>query len=137
MTELAPILSLIPQRPPFVMVSRLVDFSPTGATTVFDVPQQGQLLSATHLTETGIMEHMAQSCAAYIGYRNRTQPVKIGVIGAISNFELITHPRLGQSISTSITVMAEVGDMLMVEVRTALPNGHQCASCQMKISLID
>lgn len=137
MTELAPILSLIPQRPPFVMVSRLVSFSSTEASTEFDVPQQGHLLEATRLTETGLMEHMAQSCAAYIGYRNRTQPVKIGVIGAISNFELITHPPLGNTIGTRITVEAEVGDMLMVEARTSLSDGRPCASCKMKISLID
>lgn len=135
--SLAPILELVPQRPPFLMVSRLVYFDPTETIIEYDVPLRGHLINANILSEAGIMEHMAQSCAAHIGYRDREKPVKIGVIGAISKFELIRRIMTPSTISTIITEMAEVGDMLMVEARTYDNTGMLAAKCQLKISLID
>ena len=137
MSELAPILSLIPQRPPFVMVSRLVEFAPTMGTSELDVQPDCILCEEGHLAEVGIMEHIAQTCAAYIGYRNRSLPIKIGVIGAVSNFKLMSQPHVGERIRSHIAVEAEVFDMLLIDAQTHRADGSLCATCQMKISLID
>lgn len=131
-----PIIDLIPQRPPFVMVDRLVAFESTAAKTQFLVKPDCILCQNGHLSEAGMMENLAQTCAAYIGYRNREQEVKIGVIGAIKNFEIIDMPKIGATIESTIRVVADVFGMLLVNgcITSA---GRVISTCEMKISLLD
>ena len=137
MTELAPILSLIPQRPPFLLVDRLVAYTPTEATSEFEVRPECPLCHDGMLSESGMVENIAQTCAAYIGYRNLDQEVKIGVIGAIKQLEIMTQPRIGQTISTTINIEADMFGMLLVKSRTHGAGGELLSACEMKISLIE
>lgn len=137
MTELAPILSLIPQRPPFVMVDRLVAYTPTEATTEFEVRPDCVLCADGLLSEAGLAENIAQTCAAYIGYRNLHEKVKIGVIGAIKQLEIKVQPRVGQTISTTINIEADMFGMLLVKSRSYNNCGDLLSTCEMKISLIE
>lgn len=134
--EQIPIEQLIPQRPPFVLVDRLIHYEALAATTEFFVGPNCILLNGTRLSEAGLVENIAQTCACYIGYRNRTQPVKIGVIGAIKNFEIQATVPVESHISTDIQVEADIFDMLLVKGQIRLKDSI-VVTCEMKISLID
>lgn len=132
------ILSLIPQRRPFVMVDRLTAFSETLSTGELSITGDNLFCRDNVLTETGIMENIAQTCAARIGYINMTnsESVKIGVIGAIKNLRIFGLPKVGDTITTTVKVVCEVLAITMVtaEVRCG---DTLIASCEMKISLTD
>ena len=62
-----PITQLIPQRPPFVMVDRIVSCDVTDAVAEFTVREDNIFLDDMLLSPAGIIENMAQSCAARRG----------------------------------------------------------------------
>ena len=72
--------SLIPQRPPFMMVDRILSCDDSDAVTEFMVRQDNILLDENRLSSAGIVENMAQSCAARMGCVNllHNRPIKLG-----------------------------------------------------------
>lgn len=133
------ILELIPQRPPFLLVDRLVDFQPEESTTSFEVRPDGIFVRNGFLSEAGLLENIAQSCAARIGYINKfckNETVKIGIIGAVKDFKLSFLPETGSTLTTKITTISEVFGITLVSAEVFL-DGKTAASCQMKISLTD
>lgn len=133
------ILELLPQRPPFLMVDRLEDFEPEVSVSSFDVPQECLLARDGHLSEAGILENIAQSCAARIGYVNlrlRHESVKIGIIGSVKDLEICFLPEAGAHLVTTVRVLSEVFSITLVEAKV-MTGDAQVASCQMKISLTD
>lgn len=86
------ILSLIPQRPPFVFVSRLLTADEQRAVAEFTIPADCPLLQGERFPTAGLLENMAQTCAARIGYLQvaQQQPVRIGYIGALNPLEVHT-----------------------------------------------
>ena len=74
--------SLIPQRPPFMMVDKILSCDDTDAVTEFLVRQDNILLDDNKLSSAGIVENMAQSCAARMGCVNlmHNNPIKLGFI---------------------------------------------------------
>lgn len=132
------ILELIPQRPPFLLVDRLEDFEPEKSVTSFEVKPDGILVRAGRLSEAGLMENIAQSCAARIGYINRTknETVKLGIIGAVKGLVINEMPEAGSRLETIVEVVSEVFAITLVDAKV-MSEGRVLASCQMKISLTD
>lgn len=133
-----PIASLIPQRPPFIMVDRLLSCDATDAMTEFTVSGGCVFLDDGKLSAAGVMENMAQSCAARIGYLNtmKGEPVKIGLIGDIRGFSLSRQPLLGERINTRVHIVEDVLGLTLAEV-TAEIGGEAIASAVMKIATVD
>ena len=133
------ILELIPQRPPFLLIDRLVDFQPEVSTTSFMVQSDGIFVRNGFLSEAGLMENIAQSCAARIGYINKfckNETVKLGIIGAVKDFKLNFLPEIGSTLITKITTISEVFGITLVSAEVFL-HERMVVSCQMKISLTD
>lgn len=88
------------------------------------------------LSECGLIEHIAQSAAARVGYifRSRGQEVPIGYIGAVNNFEIGEHPAVGDSIVTAIEVVQEVFNITLIKAQCRVGD-REIASCRMKIFL--
>ena len=77
-------LELIPQRPPMVLVDRFEGIDAEGvSTTGYTVVPAGLFVAGGRMSECGIIEHMAQSAAARIGWccRAEGRPVPVGFIG--------------------------------------------------------
>lgn len=133
------ILELIPQRPPFVLIDRLEDFGETCSVTSFRVPEGGVLVRDGRLSEAGLMENIAQSCAARIGYINKClkhDTVKLGIIGSVKDLEVLAMPAVGAELRTEVKVLSEVFNITLVEA--CVREGEtELARCQMKISLTD
>ena len=140
MTE-TPILELIPQRPPFVMVDKLIYFEGKIAKTQFTItPDNVMLADDGTLSAGGIIENMAQTCAARIGYFNKfleSKTVKIGVIGSIKNLTINSFPKIGDVLTT--TVEETFSGMLNMTILNAKIecDGTILAEGEIKVALTD
>lgn len=133
-----PITSLIPQRPPFVMVDKVVSCDNTKAVTEFVVREDNIFLDDMKLSAAGIIENMAQSCAARMGCISRlgSEPVKIGFIGDIRDCEILRQPDCHETLTTHIEVIEEVFNLTLASVVTKVAD-ETIASARMKIALTD
>ena len=102
---------ILPQREPFLFVDRLVHYDERETVTEFTVPAEHLLVADGHLTAPGILENMAQSSAARIGYLCKYilhVPVRIGYIGAIRKFRIHRLPAVGETVTTTIIFREDV-----------------------------
>ena len=132
------ILELIPQRPPFVMVDRLSHFDRIVTTSEFTVREDSIFLDGDELLPEGLVENIAQTCAARIGYVNllNKESVRLGFIGAVRNLSIHKTPKIGETIETTITVKEEIFQMTLVDDEISL-NGNVIVNAEMKIALSD
>ena len=133
-----PITSLIPQRPPFVMVDRVLTCEKAEAVTEFVVHEDNIFLDDMVLAPAGIMENMTQSCAARMGCINREQKdsIKIGFIGNIRNCAIIRQPRCHETLHTYIEIVEEVLNLTRAHVTTKVGDDI-IASAILTIALTD
>lgn len=135
--KMSDILSLIPQRPPFVMVDRLVSCSFDDAATEFAVRQDNILVDDNKLSATGLMENMAQSCAARLGWLNTNsgKGVQIGVIGEIRNCKFFRQPNVGELLTTKVHIIEDLGIITLATV-SVFSGEEEVASCRIKIATV-
>lgn len=142
--------NLLPQRPPIVMVDALYEASPTEALTGLTV-QEDNIFVAPHpevgspsvssincLKEPGLIEHIAQSAAAFKGYENALQhlPPQLGYIGEIKKCRIYRLPQVGSKLITHIAVLAEAAGITLVGATTKVED-EVVAECQMKIFIVE
>ena len=129
---------LIPQRPPFVMIDRLVSSDKVYSVTELEVKSDNVFVENGKLTAAGLVENIAQTCAARIGYINLSsgQTVKIGVIGSISDMNIVRTPKVGEHLVTTIQLLEEVFQMTLVEA-VVRSNEEELVRGRMKIALTD
>ena len=132
------ILELIPQRPPFIMVDRLLHFDRIVTTAEFAVREDNIFLEGDELQPEGLVENIAQTCAARIGYVNlmNKESVRLGFIGAVRNLSILGTPKIGETIEITITVKEEIFQMTLVDAEIRL-NGSVIVNAEMKIALSD
>lgn len=130
------ISDLIPQRRPFVMVDRLTECDDDGATSELTFKEDNIFRSGDVMTESGMMENIAQTCAARIGYLGllNNEPVKIGVIGGIKNMQFFDSPRVGDTLVTKVSIVSVVFNVTLVNAKVFC-NGKLMAEGDMKIAL--
>lgn len=129
---------LIPQRPPFVMIDKMLSFDMTVTTTQLEVRADNVFCVDGRLSTEGMMENIAQTCAARMGYINlcNNASVKIGVIGSVSNYEVFRTPKISEVIVTSIEVVEEMFQITMVKAFVRCGD-ETIAQANMKIALMD
>ena len=129
---------LIPQRPPFVMIDRLVSSDAVFTVTELEVRPDNVFVVNGQLSASGLVENIAQTCAARIGYINLNsgETVKIGVIGSISNMGIVRTPKVGERLVTTIQLLEEVFQVTLVEA-VVKSGDKELARCNMKIALTD
>ena len=129
---------LIPQRPPFVMIDKVLSCDMTFTVTQLEIRSDNIFCEDNRLTAEGLMENIAQTCAARMGYinLNRGETVKIGVIGAVSNLEVFRTPEVSERIVTTIEVMEELFQITLVNAVVRCGT-ETLAQANMKIALMD
>ena len=129
---------LIPQRPPFVMIDKLLSFDMVFTVTQLEIRDDNVFCKDGRLSAEGLMENIAQTCAARMGYINMTknEAVKIGVIGSVNNYEVFRLPKVGEVIITTIEMMEEMFQVTMVKA-TVKCGEEMLAQANMKIAIID
>ncbi|MCK9616491.1 MAG: hydroxymyristoyl-ACP dehydratase [Lentimicrobiaceae bacterium] len=134
------LLRLIPQRPPMVMIDKLRSCENKVTITAL-TPQADNLFAENGLfTEPGLIENIAQTAAAGVGYRvsrdateGKTE-IPLGFIGAVKNLKIYFLPKLGDEIITTVTIEHEVLDATIIN-GTIRCGGQLVAECEMKIFL--
>lgn len=135
------ILELLPQRPPFVMVDKLTHYDKTSARSSFMVREGNLFCSGGRMEEAGLIENMAQTCAARMGYRARMElqsdgMVRVGFIGAIRGITIVRVPLVGEVLTTTVEVKEEIFSTSLVEMKVEVGD-EVIASGSMKIFLTD
>jgi len=128
------ILSLIPQRQPFVMIDYLTDCDDVSSRTTFEVKSDNILVHNGQFTEAGLTENIAQTAAAGIGYINQQSGnmVLTGYIGAIKNLEIFALPNIGDVISTEVIIENQIFDVTIISGKIT-HNNMLLAKCEMKL----
>ncbi len=128
------IQSLIPQRPPFVMIDKLVSFSETETSTAFTIKADNIFVENGIFKEPGLVENIAQTAAARAGYVSKTEkkPVLVGYIGAVNNLKIFSLPKTGNELITEITIENQIFDVTLISGKIKC-NDEIIAECKMKI----
>lgn len=131
-----PVTELLPQRPPFVMIDCLTGFSETTTETRLTVRDDNVLVQDGRLSVYGLVENIAQTCAARLGYASYIlhKPVRIGFIGAVRGCKIKRLPLVGETLETRIEVKEEIFGLTLVDAEVRL-DGEVIAETQMKIAL--
>lgn len=130
------ILDLIPQRTPIVMVDEFLGIDNNVSRTRFTVYNDNIFMNNGEFTECGLIEHIAQSAAARVGYifKSKNLPIPIGYIGSVNNFVIYQNPKVGEAINTTIEIIQEVFNITLIQAYCHI-DGKEIASCRMKIFL--
>lgn len=125
---------LIPQKPPFVLISELHEVTDNHCTTVFNFDETHVLCKDGKLTVAGLIENMAQSCAVKAGYECYlvNKKVPLGFIGDIKDFRFTRLPKAGEAIRTEISIEHRIFDVTMILGKVWVGN-EEIAGCKMKI----
>jgi predicted hotdog family 3-hydroxylacyl-ACP dehydratase len=128
------ILNYIPQREPICLVHTIYECTEEMSKTGFRVEEGHFFVSDGALTEAGIVEHMAQSCAAGAGYISnlRGEKPKVGFIANIKDLEIHSLPKVNSEIITEVKLKAFVMNVTLVIVKSTC-NGQPISECEMKI----
>ena len=113
------ISEILPQRPPFLFVDRLLRYDDLETVTSFTVPEEHLLVEDGRLTAPGILENMAQASAARIGYIAKYIlhiPIRIGYIGAIRGGKIYRLPRVGEVLETTVVFREEIFEIVLVDI---------------------
>lgn len=132
------IVSLIPQRSPFVMIDELLDSDEKSTRTAFTVRENNIFVVDGRLNESGLTENIAQTAAARAGYFTQKEnlPVMIGYIGAIKDLEIFCLPHVNDNLETEIIVGSQVFGVTLVTGKVRCKN-VLLAQCEMKIFIIN
>ncbi|MBR4506136.1 MAG: pseudouridylate synthase [Bacteroidales bacterium] len=131
------ILTLLPQRPPMVMVDRLLHCDPVVTQTELTVREDNIMVDDRLMSACGLIENIAQTCAARMGYINLSngKEVRVGVIGALRDMEIHSLPKVGDKIETRIEVSDEVFGMTLAQAESRCGD-TLLASGTIKIALL-
>lgn len=128
------IIPLIPQKPPFVMVGKLLHTDINITRGSFRVNAGNVFVKDNLFQEAGLMENIAQTAALRAGYLAiiEDKPVSVGYIGAVSGFEIFSLPEVDDEIVTEITVENQIFDITVLSARVWLKE-NLLARCEMKL----
>jgi len=127
---------LIPQKEPIVLVDRLLDSNKEYSVSDFLIRKDCVFVENGRFVSAGLLENIAQTCALRIGYLNRGQKVRIGVVGAVKNFSVVHFPSVGETLTTTVKEVLYVDPALVVSAETCVGN-ESVATCEMKVFLTD
>ena len=130
---------ILPQKRPFIMPDALTHFDEVTTRTRMQVRADNIFVENNRFTESGIIENIAQTCAARMGYINKylhAGSVKIGFIGSIKDMTINELPEVGDELETTIEVISEIFAITLVNAKVETGD-KLIASCEMKISITE
>jgi len=124
----------IPHRFPFIMIDNLLVVNQEHFESDFIIEENNVLVKNNIFQEAGLIENIAQTCAASFGFLDRAEneEPKIGFIGAISRLVVYELPPVYSRITTVVTPTHQLGNIYMVIGRNFL-DGRILLECEMKI----
>jgi 3-hydroxymyristoyl/3-hydroxydecanoyl-(acyl carrier protein) dehydratase len=128
------ITEIIPQRPPMVMIDNLIVCDENYTETTFYIDGNNVFAKEGYFSEPGLVENIAQTAAARIGYlcKQAKVEVPIGYIAAVKNLQIHFIPPVNTTITTQIKVTHQVLDITVIN-GTVTVDDKLAAECEMKI----
>lgn len=130
------LLTLIPQRPPIVMVDRFYGIEKSDSFTGLKILEDNIFVSDSYLSESGLIEHLAQSAAVRAGYQfyMENKNVPLGFIASVDKLHIYKLPVIGDILYTKIRNIQQVGSISLIDARSS-SNGTLLIEGKMKIYL--
>ena len=117
------------------MVDNLVEASADNFKTDFHILPDNIFLEGRKLREFALIENIAQSSSAGLAisgrYKGQSKPD--GYLGAISKLKLYELPHLGDTIYTTVQVLAQFENMFLVKGVNYLEE-RVLMECEMKVA---
>ncbi|MEO6284052.1 MAG: hypothetical protein ABIN80_04810 [Dyadobacter sp.] len=128
------ITQYIPHRQPFIMIDHLAHVTQERFESDFFIENDNLLVENGQFQATGLIENIAQTCAASFGFLDHQTDgkAKIGFIGAISRLEVFELPAVNTTITTIVTPLHQLGNIYLVKGESFL-EGRILLGCEMKI----
>jgi predicted hotdog family 3-hydroxylacyl-ACP dehydratase len=117
------------------MVGKLLDADERSACTEFVITADNIFVCNGLFIEAGIIENMAQTCAAGMGYLNANtvqDEVRIGFLSAIRNLIIKRLPKVGEILHTSVFIVEHFVGMLLIKTEVKIKE-ETIAEGEMKI----
>ena len=133
------VLQLLPQRPPFIMIDHLTHFDRIFTSTCFTVRPDNVFVEEGMLNPCALVENIAQTCAARMGYVNQfinSDKVKLGFIGSVKHLVVARDVKVGETLHTTIEVVREVLQLTLVKATIKI-DGEVVVEAEMKIAQSD
>ena len=108
--------TVLPQQEPFVMIGSLTHFEMGTSTTETLIKEDNIFVNNGCFSASGMMENIAQTCAARIGFYNKYilhKDVQVGFIGAVRDFRIYALAPVGTVITTQVDVVEEIFGMTL------------------------
>lgn len=128
------IKTFIPQREPMMMVDKLYSANETSVETGLTIAANNIFVDGKLFSESGMIEHIAQSAACFAGYNDwiNKRPIVLGYIAEIKKFALEMPAHVGDELKSSLTVVSNAMNITLMNAETTI-NGQLAASCKIKI----
>ena len=128
------VLEVLPQRPPMVMIDRLLFVDTKKTISTFFIDKDCIFCNKAFLNESGIVENIAQTGAAGFGYLDfiAQNTILLGIIASIKNLIINQLPPIGQTLITEVVVEDPVMGLNIIKGKILL-NELEIASCEMRI----
>ena len=113
------------------MIGKLVAFDEKRTVTETVIKEDNIFVCDGVFSASGLVENIAQTCAARIGYVNKyilKKGIQLGFIGAIRNLEIIGCPKVGDVITTDVLGMTLANGVVTC-------NGETLATTEIKIAV--
>ena len=114
----AAIEELIPHRAPLRWIDALTDCTDTTATVTTRFTPEHFAVTNGAVTETALVECVAQAVAAALGQRMRaggkSGAANQGMLAAVSNFKILSPPPLEKTVHISVREVKRLGPMLLI-----------------------
>ncbi|PIB36177.1 hypothetical protein BFP72_12615 [Reichenbachiella sp. 5M10] len=130
------ITEYIPQKAPIVMIDELLTCTDVEVISQLEVREDNMFVYEGEMTESGLIENIAQTVAAKAGYECHQQqiPVPLGFIGAVSKVSIVQRPKVGSKIRTTVTIKNDVMGIMIIS-GSSEEDGQPLAHCEMKIMI--
>lgn len=129
--------TLLPQKEPFVMIGSIIAYDDLHTETETDIQEGNVFVNKGTFHTSGMVENIAQTCAARIGYYNKyilKKGIRPGVIAAIRNMKVFQHPVIGSKIHTYITILGDAFGMILADA-AIMSNDGIVSTAQVKMAL--
>lgn len=129
--------TVLPQQEPFVMIGHLTHFEMNTSTTETQILESNIFVDNNKFSAAGMMENIAQTCAARIGFYNKyilKKEVQVGFIGAVRNYIINELPHVGSTISTKVDILEEIFGMTLANAEVRC-DGRIMATAEIKLSV--
>lgn len=128
------ILNYIPQRAPMVMIHSLLEANDDHATTQFQIEAGNLFVEDGFLREPGLIENIAQTAAAHVGFQftEKKLPIPVGFIAAMKDLEIFSMPAINSVVTTTVKIKNTIFDVTLIDGKVE-QDGKMLCCCEMRI----